>query len=58
MAEPPRALDDWFAGPEGGVKYFVNTTTFVQAIVSYEFNLQEGLDAGAFTYGLALGFKW
>jgi hypothetical protein len=50
--------DDFFAGPEVGVKYFVNTTTFVQAIMAYEFDLQEGFDVGSFTYGLSLGFKW
>ncbi len=49
---------DFFAGPEVGVKYFVNSTTYIQAIVAYEFDLQEGLDTGAFTYGLELGFKW
>ena len=50
--------DDWFTGPEGGVKYFVNSTTFIQAIVQYEFNLEEGFDDGAFQYALGIGFKW
>ena len=50
--------DDIFAGPEVGVKYFVNSTTFVQALVTYEFDVQEGLDEGAFQYGLGVGFKW
>jgi hypothetical protein len=50
--------DDFFTGPEVGVKYFVNTTTFVQAIAAYEFDLEEGLDVGSFTYGLGVGFKW
>ena len=50
--------DDWFTGPEGGVKYFVNTTTFIQALVQYEFNLEEGFDEGAFQYALGIGFKW
>ena len=49
--------DDWFTGPEAGVKYFVNTTTFIQGIVQYEFNLEEGIDDGAFQYALGVGFK-
>jgi hypothetical protein len=50
--------DDWFTGPEAGVKYFVNTTTFIQGTVQYEFNLEEGFDEGAFQYLLGIGFKW
>jgi len=50
--------DSWLAGPELGVKYFVNATTFIDANVAYEFNLEEGLDTGAFFYGLGIGFKW
>ena len=50
--------DGWIAGPEAGVKYFVNATTFIDANVAYEFNLDEGLDNGAFFYGLGIGFKW
>jgi hypothetical protein len=50
--------DSWLAGPEVGVKYFVNSTTFIDVNAAYEFNLEEGLDDGAFFYGLAIGFKW
>jgi outer membrane protein W len=50
--------DAWIAGPEAGVKYFVNSTTFVDANVAYEFNLEDGLDNGGFLYTLGLGFKW
>ena len=50
--------DTWSAGPEGGVKYFVNTTTYVDLGVSYQFDLEEGFDEGGFLYSLALGFKW
>ena len=50
--------DAWIAGPEGGVKYFVNSTTFIGASVAYEFNLEEGLDEGGFLYTLGIGFKW
>ena len=50
--------DDGNYGPEGGVKYFVNSTTFIDLNAAYEFNLEEGLDDGAFFYGLGIGFKW
>ena len=50
--------DAWIAGPEAGVKYFVNATTFIDFSASYEFNLEEGLDDGGFLYTLGLGFKW
>ena len=50
--------DAWAAGPEVGVKYFVNSTTFVNLFGQYAFNLEEGLDDGGFVYGLGLGFKW
>lgn len=50
--------DDFYSGPEAGVKYFVNATTFIGAMVQYEFNLEEGFDDGAFAYSLFLGFKW
>jgi hypothetical protein len=50
--------DSWIAGPEVGVKYFVNATTFIDVNAAYEFNLEEGLDDGAFFYGLGIGFKW
>jgi hypothetical protein len=49
--------DSWIAGPEGGVKYFMNSTTFVEAIVSYEFSLNNGFDSGAFFYGLGIGVR-
>jgi hypothetical protein len=50
--------DSWLAGPEVGIKYFVNSTTFIDVNAAYEFNLEEGLDDGAFFYGLGIGFKW
>ena len=50
--------DSWIAGPEIGVKYFVNSTTFIGVSAAYEFNLEEGLDDGGFFYGLGIGFKW
>jgi len=50
--------DSWIAGPEIGVKYFVNSTTFIDVNAAYAFNLQEGIDEGSFFYGLAIGFRW
>ena len=50
--------DSWIAGPEIGVKYFVNSTTFIDVNAAYAFNLQEGIDEGSFFYGLGIGFRW
>jgi hypothetical protein len=52
------ANDDWIAGPEVGVKYFVNSTTFIDLNGAYAFNLEDGLDDGGFFYGLGIGFRW
>ncbi len=49
--------DAWIAGPEIGVKYFINSTTFAGLSAAYEFDLNEGLDNGAFFYGLLLGVR-
>jgi hypothetical protein len=48
----------WSAGPEVGVRYFLNSSTYVQANGSYQFNLDDGIDSGGFTYGLGIGFRW
>jgi hypothetical protein len=50
--------DAWVAGPEAGVKYFVNATTFINGFMQYNFDLNNGLDSGSFVYGLGIGFKW
>jgi hypothetical protein len=52
------AEESWVAGPEIGVKYFVNSTTFIDANAAYAFNLEEGLDDGSFFYSLGIGFRW
>lgn len=49
--------DSWIAGPEAGVKFFLNSTTFVQVLASYEFDLNNGIDDGAFFYGLGIGVR-
>lgn len=48
-------------GPEAGLKYFVNDTTFVLAQVEYQWFFDDGdvgdaFDDGAFQYTLGLGF--
>jgi hypothetical protein len=56
--------DTWEAAPEGGVKWFVNSTTFVFAMAEYQFFFDEGDDAsssfddGQFVYSLGIGFRF
>jgi outer membrane protein W len=50
--------DSWVAGPEAGIRYYVNSTTFINASVSYDFLLEESFGDGVFNYGLGIGFQW
>lgn len=56
--------DTWIAGPEAGLRYFVNDTTFVGLSVAYEFLFDNASDAdssfddGQFVYGVGIGFQW
>src|SRR5262245_24278221 len=56
--------DTWEAAPEAGVKYFVNDTTFIFAMVEYQFFFQDtdefdnAFDDGQFVYSLGIGFRW
>ena len=56
--------DTWEAGPEGGVKFFVNSTTFIQLSVAYEFffdssdNIGDAFGDGQWVYGLLIGFRF
>jgi outer membrane protein W len=56
--------DTWEAAPEAGVKFFVNSTTFIQFSAEYQFFFDQGSDAstafsdGQFVYGLNIGFRW
>jgi hypothetical protein len=59
------AVEDTFvAGPEVGLRYFVNETTFVLGLVEYEFffedsdEAEDAFDDGRFVYTLAMGFRW
>jgi outer membrane protein W len=54
------------AGPEGGVKYYVNANTFIQLSLEYEFffntgssgNFGDTFSDGQFVYGLGVGFRF
>jgi hypothetical protein len=56
--------DTWVAGPEAGLKFFVNDTTFISGSVGYEFLFDDGdsaednIDDGQFFYSLGIGFQF
>ena len=56
--------DTFEAAPEGGIKYFLNTTTFVYGMVEYQFffddadDVDDSFDNGQFLYTLGIGVKW
>ncbi len=50
--------DSWIASLEGGVKYYVNSSTFVFAQVEYQFLVEESFGDGNFVYGLGIGFNF
>ncbi len=56
--------DTWEAAPEGGVKYFLNSTTFIFAAIEYQFffdgadDVDSSFDDGQFIYSLGLGVKF
>jgi len=56
--------EQFIAGPEAGLKSFVNDTTFILAAVEYQFLFEdadqadEAFDDGRFVYTLGVGFKW
>ena len=56
--------EQFIAGPEGGVKFFVNKTTFVMAGIEYQFLFEDASDAddnfddGRFVYLLGIGFTF
>jgi hypothetical protein len=54
-----RIEDQWVAGPEAGLKIFINGTTFIRALVQYEFPVADSfLSDGRFIYGLGLGVRF
>lgn len=56
--------DTWAAGPEVGLKWFVNDTTYITALIEYEFffdngnEINDAFDDGRFVYSLGIGFKF
>lgn len=56
--------DTWEAAPEGGLKLFVNGTTFLYATIEYQFHFDqhtaagEAFSNGQFNYGFGLGFRF
>lgn len=59
------AVNDTFeAAPEAGVKYFVNSTTFIFAQVEYQFffdsanSASSSFDDGQFLWSLGIGFRF
>ena len=56
--------DTFEAAPEAGIKWFVNSTTFVFAMVEYQFffdsadNADNGFEDGQFLWSLGLGFRF
>ena len=56
--------EQFIAGPEGGVKYFVNSTTFLTAGLEYQVlskdaeDLDDNFDDGRFVYILGIGFTF
>jgi len=59
------AVDDtWVAGPEAGVRVFVNSTTFLVGMVEYQFffddsdEVDDAFDDGRFIFTVGMGFRW
>ena len=52
----PAVEEDGVWGPEGGVKYFVNSTTYIGFSVQYVIGFDSDSDE-FFNYQLALGFR-
>lgn len=56
--------ETFLAGPEAGIKTFVNSTTFILASIEYQFLFEDANDAddqfddGRFVYNLGIGFRW
>ncbi len=55
--------DTFIAGPEVGLRYFINDTTFVNMLVEYEFlfedadEVDEQFDDGRYVYTVGLGVR-
>jgi len=56
------SIDSFAAGPEVGVKYLVNDTTFLYGMATYQWSFRDGdadaFDEGKFGYAIGIGFKF
>lgn len=56
--------ESYIAGPEGGLKFFVNSTTFINGMIAYDFFFEDtdeaeaAFDDGRFVYALSIGFRF
>ena len=50
--------DTWVIGPEAGLRYFVNQTTFILGMIEWEFLLDGDDEDSAFLYTVGIGFRW
>jgi hypothetical protein len=50
--------DQFIAGPEGGLKFFLNSTTFAFAQLEYQILFDDDDDDGRFVYGIGLGMTF
>lgn len=50
--------DQFVAGPEGGLKFMLNPTTYVFGQVEYQILFDDDDDDGRFVYGLGLGLTF
>ncbi|MDA8404508.1 MAG: hypothetical protein M0Z56_09990 [Desulfobacteraceae bacterium] len=56
--------EQFVAGPQTGVKFFANSTTFILGMVEYEFFFKstskagDNFDNGRFVYNIGIGFIW
>lgn len=47
-----------FAGPEAGIKYYVNESTFLSGLFQYQFLFDESWDDGNALYTIGFGFNF
>jgi hypothetical protein len=56
--------DTWVAGPEVGVRVFVNSTTFIMGMIEYQIffdesnDIGDAFDDGRFVFNVGIGFRW
>jgi len=50
--------DDGVVGPEGGIKYFVNESTFIFGNIAYEVPVSDCCGDGSIPYSLGVGFNF